>query len=196
MTPEELRHAWPEVESKLKVGDIILVHVRSESWIPTVIQNLSDSHWSHAALAFATGEMLPLGGTIIVESFHPEGIIVHNIGKYTSRPEKYDIGVMRDPRLSDSRRESFVRSFMLSQIDVPYATSRVLNLGLMLFLAKYFGYKKNRVAEIDPNRFHCSTFVHRAVHGGDEDAHPDKHAFSPADLVRGGEFKWVFNRNA
>lgn len=194
MTPEELRQEWPKIEPHLRVGDIILTHSRRKmDFIPRIIQHLTDSHWSHSALVFAAGDMLPLGGTIIAEAMSPTGVRVHNIKRYSDHPDDFDLGVIRHRKMAEEHRTDFVRDFMASKIDTPYDTARVVDYGFALMARKWFGVEK-KITEIDPNRFHCSTFSHRAIHSHDVEAHPNEHAFGPADLVRGGEFEWVFNR--
>lgn len=196
MSPEAFAIEWPKIEPLLRVGDVIMTRRRKGTIVEKGIQSLSGSYWSHTALVFATGNMLPLGGTIIVETAHPEGMKLHNIKKYTDFPEKFDVGVLRSPGLTDEGRSNLVRSFMASNIDVPYDLTSVFDSGIKLFMVKYMGMK-HWAPHTDPDRFVCSTFVHRAIHlGTNKEHHPDTHGFTPGDLANSGDLEWIFNKRA
>lgn len=209
MTPDELRAAWPKIESRLVTADILLFHKRKGP-ITRLIQSRTESYWSHAALVFVPKKELTFGGPLIVEATYG-GIEIHQMKKYSDHPESYDIGVLRYPGCSDAIRKQIVMSFILNHIDVSYDYSRLIALFLrpllMTVSSELYSWVLRHV--IHRQNFVCSTFVHQAFrelhHNGRVvsprrtqgtallDPVPYEEMIAPGHLTLEPHFRWVFN---
>ena len=209
MTKEQLEKAWPEVEQRLQMADILLFHTKNDP-LRKHIRRTTDSYWNHAAIVFIPKSEMPVGGPLIVEA-ETTGIEVHQFKKYSDHFDHYDVGVLRYPNLTKEQRLKFVTSFVLNHIDVPYDYPRLFIFGLRSFITpwspRFFLWLMKRFT--NEKRFLCSTFVHKTFHELREHKdfelessyveHGDKNLqkeelHTPGDLARGKVFEWVFNK--
>jgi hypothetical protein len=208
MSPAELRKRWPAIESRLQVGDILLLHKRRGP-ISRMIRRRTVSHWNHSALVFVPKNDLPFSGPLIVEAVN-YGIEIHQLKKYTDRPDLYDIGVKRFPGLKKTTQREIVVRFILENIDVPYDYSRLFGLVIRRWLLRVGGtmgiVRASRYL-VNQEAFICSTFVHKTFHDMAGEKHDLRASiaaqyeelrrealFTPGDLARDTTFRWVFNK--
>ncbi|MBU0531284.1 hypothetical protein KJ910_02200 [Patescibacteria group bacterium] len=208
MTPEELKKKWADVENEIEIADIILVHKRKGP-ITTRIRKATKSYWNHAAIVLKSKQTMPMGGPLIVEASFG-GIEIHQMKKYADRLDLYDFGVLRYPGISEKERKTFVRNFILSNLDVPYDYTRLLGLFLKPTLIKispkiFLKFTKWMVHE---DAFVCSTFVYKAYKKLGEgtklclpsaqqmydDPYKTEEMHTPGDLASMEILKWVFNK--
>lgn len=206
MNADELRKKWPAIESKLRVGDVLLFHKRKGP-ISRAIQRKTHSYWSHSALIFKDRKIIKYGSPLIIEAYN-KGIEIHRLQKYTGEFDMYDIGVKRFKRLTSDDRTKIVESFMLNNIDVPYDYGRLITF--------YFADLLRTISEslyvfafkhvIDENQYLCSTFVHKTFHAfekhkviKEKDAkfarYKQEEMVTPGMIAQDTEFEWIFNPN-
>lgn len=207
MRPNELAEQWPRIENNLQVGDIILIRARRQ-WLAKMIQRKTHSYWNHAALVFIPSKDLPFTGPLLIEAIG-YGIEIHQMKRYTTQFDKYDIGVKRYPGITKADRREFVRDFMLENIDVPYDYSRIVGMFVRDLFLKYFDLKFFLNAAkyfVNEDAFVCSTFAHKAFMQYEEKKfdHDDqlkkkyeelyhKELYAPGDIAKNDIFRWVFN---
>lgn len=210
MTPEEIKGKWKEIEPQLKAGDILMVHTR-QNWISKRIRKTAKTYWNHTALVFMGKQFLPVGGPLIVEADFG-GIKIHQMKKYADNFDKYDLGVLRYPELTEEQREEIVMGFILSNLDTTYDYTRLVGW--------FFGPLVRRISTrlwgklfrglMDQQKFVCTTFVHKAfhelsahkqvsgyVHTHDEETRglEGEELISPGDIAKEPIFEWVFNQH-
>lgn len=203
MRQKQKQQEWEKLMRKLKVADVVLIHTE-RAFVSRIIRRRTKSYWNHSALIFTDGDRLPSGPLIVEAATY--GIEIHQLKKYLNRPDKYDIGVMRFEGLTDEKRKELVHSFILEHIDTPYDFSRVA----LLFFEKFIHplsqklYQRLAIRFTHKKLFVCSTFIHSAFDYivGKDAHHSDNllkeshmhHYATPADLVHGGRFMWIYNK--
>ncbi len=207
MSPEQLKHEWPKIEKRLRVGDIILIHSR-RGFIKQIIQRRSNSYWNHTALVIADHTRLPFGSPLIVEA-NETGIEIRTLKRYTSNFKLNDIGVMRRKGLSKKEREELVRSFILNNIDVPYDYARLVGIFFGTFIRPFSPELSDKLIArtVHFNAFLCSTFVYNAFysrtakrqnHFQNEKERIEyirkREMHKPGDLAKSRKFSWIFNK--
>lgn len=209
MRKNELIKKWPEVEQGMEIADIILVHKRS-GLISSRIQKATKSYWNHVVIILKSKKTMPLGGPLFVEASFG-GIEIHQMKKYADQPDLYDFGVLRYPGISEKEKKVFVRNFILSNLDVPYDYSRLMGLFIGPFLLKIspWCFKKIGNFIIHEDAFVCSTFVYKAfnkISEGKKLTLPPngditrgklkkEEMYTPGDLAKMPELKWIFNQH-
>lgn len=208
MGMSETIERWRQVESQLKLADIILVH--GETPIRRAIQQRTNSYWNHVALVLQPPQLsLGIRGAFIIGAIN-HGIEVHRLRKYSEERDKFDIGVKRLPWLTDEMREDIL-SFMLNKIDAPYDYTRLFGYifegALKFCLPKnLFKTVRRHIVSSQPNSFVCSTFIQHAF----LESVPSKmqaktfardhlrslleiEETTPADFAQSTNYEWVFN---
>lgn len=209
MFEDTLRAEWADLEKQLRAGDVILVHERG-FWLTRMIQRVSQSYWNHAALVFMSQKGLPVGGPLIAEASYG-GIEIHQLKIYTDQPDRYDIGVLRYPGMTDELREHIAREFILGNLDVTYDYGRLTAflLGPVLQRISPKLWTVAFKATMNRQRFVCTTFVHRAFHDVDEhhrvqgfvethdrviEALENEEFITPGDIAADPTFEWIYNK--
>lgn len=210
MQAENIKKRWAKVEDQLETADILLFHKR-QGPLTKRIQEATQSYWNHVGLVFVPKKDLPIGGPLIVEATYG-GIEIHQLRKYTGKPEMYDLGVKRFPGLTEKEREKIVTDFILKHIDVPYDYTRLLGFYLAPLIIKFSPKLFLKAANyfIHENSFICSTFAYTAFsklykkRGGEVKQTVEATAnqlrgkkkeamYAPADIARSDIFEWMFN---
>lgn len=200
---------WKAVEDELEAGDILLFH-HKKGFAEWLIRKRTGSYWNHAALVFKPKKELVFGGPLIVEAGGQDlsaNVEMHQMKRYTDDFDKYDVGVMRYPSLSDAQRVTLVTNFMLDNIDSKYDYTRVLALYVDKFMLRFLKpvtYAKFLRRVINPGSVVCSTFVHKAFHLVDTSPHnygggmssEVEEMFSPGDIAGSDHFVWLYNKHA
>lgn len=185
------------VLERLQSGDIILVHTKG-SLLSAIIRKITKSYWNHTALVLTNFARLPEYKTTIVIEVQDEGVIAHRIGNFLD-PNKFDIAFKRVPNLSTTEKD-MVRHYLLSHIDTPYDTARLLDI-LMGFITGRALKKFSNTSQAI-----CSSLIQKAFYNAmpeekkrgvifvrnfkDQD---DLEFTSPADIARSEKAVWIFN---
>ena len=208
MEPSEKTRQWREVESRLQIADIILVH--GERSLYRAIQKRSGSYWNHVAVVLQPPRPeLGIRGAFIIGAID-SGIEVHRLRKYSEDMGKFDIGVKRFPGLTEEMRQHIL-SYMLNKIDSPYDYMRLVGYLLegtlrAILPKKLFKKVRRAIISAQPNSFVCSTFIQHAffesVSGKMQTrtfARERRHSpaemneITPADFARSSNYEWIFN---
>lgn len=210
MTPAEIRDAWQGIENQLKPADILMIHDR-HSWMAKRIRAGSKSYWNHMAIILMPKVDLPIGGPLIIEASY-SGVEIHQVRKYTGDFDRYDLGVMRVPDMTDAERESLAMKFILANLDREYDYVRLFGLVLGQFLQLISMKLALRYIRriTDREAFVCTTFVHRAIHArsahlpsnvgvtSDDPAMREmirEEMITPGDISREPCLEWILNRH-
>src|SRR3989344_1585275 len=208
MEPSEKTRQWREVESRLQIADIILVH--GERSLYRAIQKRSGSYWNHVAVVLQPPRPeLGIRGAFIIGAID-SGIEVHRLRKYSEDMGKFDIGVKRFPGLTEEMRQHIL-SYMLNKIDSPYDYMRLVGYLLegtlrAILPKKLFKKVRRAIISAQPNSFVCSTFIQHAFFESvpakmqtrtfarerlRSPAEMDE--ITPADFARSPNYEWIFN---
>jgi hypothetical protein len=200
---ERKRKEFIDLEDKLERSDIILIRYKGKyNLFGRSIQTITRSYWNHTALVFTVAKKEPMfHNTIIVEAL-AKGIELRKIQKYTKRPDLYDIGVKRVPRLSieDQRK---IRGYMMQNVDVPYDYPQVFGILMSYITGQYRQYLLNKDAYI------CSGFIqsafYHALNGtrnvlfkdikGKEVSEILLGYVTPKDIAKSKVTEWIYNEH-
>jgi hypothetical protein len=196
------RKEFVELQDKLQRADIILVRNKERyNIVAKGIQSVTKSYWNHAALVFTIKQKNPLfHNTIIIEALG-RGMELRRLDKYTSRPDKFDVGVKRIPGLSiDDQRK--IRAYIMRNVDVPYDFPRIIGFFFGLLTGNYNEYLVNNDSYI------CSSFIQGAFYHSinredkkilfrkvKEVSETTLGYTSPGDLAKSSESEWIYNRH-
>jgi len=198
---------WKKIESKLQVGDIILV--KETKIYSKIIRKVTKSHWSHAVLVFFIPTKKMPFKNILVVGAETHGIEIHRIQKFTQKfKENYDLGVKRIPDLSNETKERAL-SFMFNNVDIPYDYIRLLAFLLSYITNKLKGKKDDKHLKkylVNKDAFICSSFIQKAffeampkdkkkstLFTNKKDTEFFMEETTPADIARSKNSKWIYN---
>jgi len=189
----ELAHVLAHLES----GDIILVHTKG-SLLSALIRKLTKSYWNHSALILTNFTHLQEYKTTIIIEAQDEGVIAHRIGAFLD-PKKFDIAIKRVPNLNDLEKD-MIKHYLLSHIDVPYDTARMMDILLGIFTGKMLLKFSNTHQAI------CSSLIQWAfyrampkekkrdvIFARDFKNENDLKFILPADIARSDKAVWIYN---
>lgn len=123
---------------KLRPGDIVLVRTKKDIG-RAIFRTVTKGYWNHTAMVLYPEGFLGAQKNLYVESIHGQ-IRVHTLDYLLSRPDRYDIGIKRIPRLSEKTERRIVAYALLS-VDVH--TSRHRFIGTKFILGILFPSLKN-----------------------------------------------------
>lgn len=185
----------------LKQTDIVLIRIK-KNFLRYLLRKVTNSYWDHVALIlFPKNNNKKHFYDLIIESVKPNGVEIHKLEKYLTKPEKYDIGIKRIPHLSEINRRRVI-NFALLNIDTPY-----YNLSRIKFFLAYIskGFKKKLLKK---QRYSCTGLVQKALYGAANMDTKDKFFFradhlspiemeeitTPADIANSKNSKWIYNK--
>ena len=192
---------WLEIQSKLKVADIILLREKGD-FTSSVIRRFTKSYWSHVALVFVVPDKNFLFNNYLIIESNQTGLEIHRIQKYTKHLNRFDIGVKRVSGLDKQTREKVV-AFMLNNLDQKYDAARILG-----FLLKSFDIDLTKGLSplfVNDQDFVCSTFIQKAffdAFGKKRDLvdfsskkEDDMEYLIPKDIAKSKNCKWLYNKH-
>ncbi len=201
---EELHGKIP----KLREADIVLIR-HKKNVFRFFLRKITNSYWDHTSLVmYPQKRSEGVCSTIIIESvrrgfihqFIKRGVSLHKLEKYINRPDKFEIGIKRVPRLNTAKRKRVVQ-YMLMNIDAPYWSWRYFYAGLVYFI------KPLREKYLATQRFSCSGLIQTAFFDIADWKEKDKVIFkphvwspvelqtltTPADIAYSANTTWVYN---
>lgn len=185
---------------ELKEVDIVLIRIKG-NFLRFLLRKVTDSYWDHAALVlFPKNIKKGRFYNSIIESVKPNGVEVHKLQKYLTKPNKYDIGIKRVPNLSALNRHQVI-AFALMNVDTPY-----YRLSTFKFLLAYLS-KRYRKWLLRRQRYSCTGLVQKAFYEAANINSEDKFVFrtdflspielqeitTPADIATSKNSKWIYN---
>jgi len=194
---------FKQLETQLDVADILLIRDNSKANLfARGIRRITKSYWNHTAFVFTNAKKYPLFSNVIIVEALAGGIELHKIQRYTSRPDKYDLGVKRMPGLNIADRR-MVRGYMMQNVGVPYNYPQILKILISFISGDYKEYfLKN-------NAFICSGFIQRAFYeafnkdkqvlfkniSGKNSAETLINYTTPKDVAVSDVTEWVYNKH-
>ena len=153
-------HGCSMLERVMHPGDVLLVE--GELRISSVINYLTQSTWSHAALYVGDALPTPPGGCggMLVEADIEQGVIAVPVGKYA----RHNTRICRPVGLDPADRQRVVR-FMLASLGKGYDLANVLDLLRYLVPLRVPARYRRRMLSLgsgDPTRSICSTLIAQA----------------------------------
>ena len=174
-----------------------MVHTRG-SILSALIRKILKSYWNHTALVLTNFSRLPEYKTTVVIEVQDEGVIVHRISAFLD-PDKFDIGIKRVPNLKAAEKD-MIRHYLLSHIDTPYDTARLLDMLIGMLMGDIMTKFSNTKQAI------CSSLIQKAFYYAVPEEKKQDVVFlrdfkneselefvSPADIARSDKAAWIYN---
>ena len=158
---EPYTHSNSGLRRALQPGDVLLVGGNQR--ISTIIQYLTQSTWSHAALYVGDALGPPRDGEepkTLIEVELGEGCIASPLSKYST----FNTRICRPVGLSDEDRRQIIR-FMIERLGLKYDMRNILDLARYLFPVPVpVRWRRQMIAvgSGDPTRAICSTLIAQA----------------------------------
>lgn len=186
-----------DVLGNLQSGDILLVHTK-RSLLSAIIRKLTKSYWNHSALVLTNFSHLQEYKTTIVIEAQDDGVIAHRIGAFLD-PKKFDIAIKRVPFLN-AVEQDMVKHYLLAHIDVPYDTTRLVNVLLGLFFGRTYAQLTNTRQVICTSLIQKAFYEavpaerkHEVIFVNNFKSEDDLEVASPADIARSDKAVWIYN---
>lgn len=186
-----------DVLGNLQSGDILLVHTKG-SLLSAIIRKLTKSYWNHSALVLTNFSHLQEYKTTIVIEAQDDGVIAHRIGAFLD-PKKFDIAIKRVPFLN-AVEQDMVKHYLLAHIDVPYDTTRLVNVLLGLLIGKTYTQLTNTRQVICTSLIQKAFYEamptgrkHEVIFVNNFKSEDDLEVASPADIARSDKAVWIYN---